>query len=292
MGTVFGIVVDAIDVGPRIRRIVLNVPDLADLPLPGGGDDALGIYFPEPGQSSPPAMQCRDGVWDYFDVDKTPEGRNYSVRYVDPDTRLITCDFVLHERGVASDWARRTEVGQQVVLSHARGWYRPESTTRWQLLIADLAGLPALARILDDLPAAAVATVLVEVSEPADLDYLPARHGISVVSTVGTGNGHAPSRLAEMVRALRHPDGRGYCWFAGEAQATREVRKHLRNDHGWVTDQYDIVGYWRFDSETWDLKYEAVSDEVEAVYARALADGKGDKLASEEYDRALERVGL
>jgi hypothetical protein len=52
------------------------------------------------------------------------------------------------------------------------------------------------------------------------------------------------------------------------------------------------VGYWRFDSETWDRKYEEVSDEMEAVYARALADGKDEKIASEEFDLALECAGL
>jgi hypothetical protein len=102
----------------------------------------------------------------------------------------------------------------------------------------------------------------------------------------------APSRLTELVRDHAHSDGRGYCWFAGEAQATREVRKHLRGDHGWGAEQYDIVGYWRFDSETWDRKFEAVSDEMVAVYERALADGKGDKVASEEFDLALESIGL
>ena len=35
-----------------------------------------------------------------------------------------------------------------------------------------------------------------------------------------------------------------------------------------------------------------VEDDVLAVYERALADGKGDKVASEEFDDALERIGL
>jgi NADPH-dependent ferric siderophore reductase len=252
-----------------MRRVVFDVPTLAELNLPGAGDEALGIYFPD-----------------------EPEGRNYSVRHRGPAENQITCDFVLHQRGVASDWARRATVGDQVVLDHARSWYRPGPTTRWQLLIADLSGLPALARILDELPAGTVATVIVEVADAADLEYLPARPGLSVVTTIGTGNGHAPSALTDLVRAHAHADGRGYCWFAGEAQATREVRKHLRTDHGWVADQYDIVGYWRFDSETWDRKFEAVSEEMVAVYERALADGKGDKLAAEEFDLALESVGL
>jgi NADPH-dependent ferric siderophore reductase len=292
MGNVYGTVSTVVDVGPRIRRIVFDVPELADLRLPGRGDDAVGIYFPVPGSSRPPAMECRDGVWDFFGASDTPEGRNYSVRRIDPDDGRITCDFVLHQRGAASDWARRVRIGEQVLLAHGRGWYRPEPTAHWQLLIADLSGLPALARILEELPDGTPASVIVEVAEQGDLSYLSERHDVSVAATVGTGNGYAPSRLAEMARAYQHPDGRGYCWFAGEAQATREVRKHLRGQHGWVADQYDIVGYWRFDSETWDRKYEKVSDEVEAVYARALADGKDEKIASEEYDLALERVGL
>lgn len=104
MGNVYGTVSTVADVGPRIRRIVFDVPELANLRLPGRGDDAVGIYFPAPGSSRPPAMQCRDGVWDFFDAADTPEGRNYSVRRIDPDDWRVTCDFVLHQRGVASDW--------------------------------------------------------------------------------------------------------------------------------------------------------------------------------------------
>ncbi|MET0703852.1 MAG: siderophore-interacting protein [Mycobacterium sp.] len=270
MGTVYGSVAAIADLGPRMRRVVFDVPDLAELNLPGAGDEALGMYF---------------GT----DED---EGRNYTVRSRGPGAHQITCDFVLHQRGLASDWARQAKRDATVVLDHARSWYRPEPTTDWQLLIADLSGLPALARIMDELPAGTEATVIVEVAERDDLDYLPTRPDLAMVTSVGTGNGHAPSRLPELTRAHRFTTGRGYCWFAGEATATREVRKYLRGQHDWVADQYDIVGYWRFDSETWDRKYEAVSDEVEAVYERALAEGKGDKLAAEEYDIALERVGL
>ena len=106
MGTVFGAVVAISDPAPRIRRLVFDVPSLPDLGLPGDGDDAVGIYFPEPGETAPPAMECRDGVWAYFDLDTAPHGRNYSIRTAGPGTRQITVDIVLHERGVASDFAR------------------------------------------------------------------------------------------------------------------------------------------------------------------------------------------
>ena len=99
---------------------------------------------------------------------------------------------------------------------------------------------------------------------------------MAVIASIGTGNGSAPSRLAQLVREFTQPAGRGYCWFAGEAAESRAVRKYFRG-RGWATDQFDITGYWRFDSETWDAKFAAVQNDVLAVYERALAEGKGDK---------------
>ena len=158
------------------------VADVARLDLPGGADEAIGIYLPGEGTGA-------------------PERRNYSVRLRGPDPAQVTCDVVLHERGAFSDWARRVKAGDRVALDHARSWYRPEPTTHWQLLVADLSGLPALPRILDELPGTAAAAVIVEGADEADLRYLPG-------------------------------------------------------------------------------------------YEKALADGKGDKVAAEEFDRALESVGL
>ncbi len=292
MGTVFGAVVAITDLTPRLRRVVFDVPGLADLGLPDAGDDAVGIYFPTGGQKCPPAMEQRDGVWASFDADTAPPGRNYTVRLRGPGPRQITVDFVVHERGVASDWVRSVERGDQVVLAHARSWYRPPADTDWQLLVADLSGLPALARILDELPADTHATAIVEVGDDSDLAYLPRREGVELVTSVGTGNGYAESALTALVGDFVHPEGRGYCWFAGEALPSRQIRKNLRSTYGFTPAQFDIIGYWRFDSETWDRKFESMSDELVAVYERALADGKGDKVASEEFDLALERAGL
>jgi hypothetical protein len=97
--------------------------------------------------------------------------------------------------------------------------------------------------------------------------------------------------LAELVAQQSLPPGRGYCWFAGEATESRAVRKHFRA-LGWAGEQFDVVGYWRHDSEAWDRRFAEVADEVVGVYEQALADGKGDKIASEEFDEALEWVGL
>lgn len=292
MGFSFARVVEISELNPRLCRIVFTVPGLADLNLPVEGDTAVGMYFPGPGEHKAPAMENRDGVWGYYDIDPIPEGRNYSVRYVDRATALMTVDFVVHEHGVATLWAQRAEIGDEVAMSHARSWYKPETSTEWQLLVADLAGLPALARIMEELPPQTPATVIVEVCDEDDLDYLPRRDDIELVVKVGSGNGYGESALADAVEEFAHAEGRGYCWFAAEAKASRAVRKHLRKQYGWKADQCDIIGYWRFDGEAWARKFEEVGAELFTVYSSALAEGKSEKIASEEFDDALERAGL
>ena len=262
-------VVDTIALSSRLQRIVLQVDDPAALDIRRAADSAVGMYFP--------SADAEDG------------GRNYSVRHHDGDR--ITLDFVLHSHGPGTTWASTTSPGDRVGLDHARSWYQPEPTTQWQLLVSDLSGLPATARIVEELPPDAAATLIIEVAAAEDLDYLPAHQGLTVIPSIGTGNGDGPSTLAEKVRDLTMPDGLGYCWFAGEAAESRAVRKYLRG-LGWTIDQYDITGYWRADSETWDTRFSEVQDEVLSVYERALTAGKSDKVALEEFDEACERIGL
>jgi NADPH-dependent ferric siderophore reductase len=260
-------VVETVQVSPRLRRISLRIDDPEALAVPAGGDCAVGVYF---------------------DPATPGEGRTYSVRRHDGDR--IDLDILLHTGGRASTWAQTATEGDRVGLDHARAWYRPPAGIRWQLLVTDLAGLPATARIVEESSPAVATTVIVEAADHHDLDYLPARPGVTVIPSLGTGNGVAPGRLADLVRHA-DPPADGYCWFAGEAAASREVRTYLRG-RGWTIDQYDITGYWRIDSESWDARFARAGDAAVAVYQRAIAADRGEKVAAEEFDDALASLGL
>jgi NADPH-dependent ferric siderophore reductase len=104
---------------------------------------------------------------------------------------------------------------------------------------------PRLRRIslrIEGMQAAVATTVIVEAADHHDLDYLLVHPGITVIPSLGTGNGVTPSRLPDLVRQAELP-AHGYCWFGGEAAASREVGKYVRA-RGWTIDQYDITGYW------------------------------------------------
>ncbi|MGU3431917.1 siderophore-interacting protein [Actinomycetes bacterium M1A6_2h] len=283
-------VVSSERVSPSFVRIRFGGNDLRDYVPHGSPDESVAIYFPSPGDDRPPAMQNVDGVWWFHETDK-PEGRNYTVRRIEPDGTLVV-DFVVHDGGVAASWALSAAPGDTVLFAMPRGWYRVPNNTEWQLLMADLAGLPALARIVEELPKGARAHVIAEVFDKGDVLEFDTAGAVTVDWRVGTGNGHGPGALVGALREWSFPEGDGYVWFAGEAADSRTVRKFVRRERGIGADRSEIIGYWRVRAEQWLAEYEKVESVVASAYTSALAQGRSEKEAAEAYDEMLENVGL
>jgi NADPH-dependent ferric siderophore reductase len=255
-------------------------------------DQRVWIAFPVPGHAQPPTPQLVEGCGRYPDAVRA-EVRNYTVRAWHPAACELVVDFALHAHGLASDWARASAPGTVVYLHADVGWYRPPADTRWWLLSADMAGLPALGHIVEHLPPNAYCHAIVEVSTAADLQQWdsPATE-FSVQYLIGSGNETAANQLAAAVRAFPPPKGPGYVWSATEAGIARAIRKHVRGSWGMDASRFDITGYWRADQEAWLVRYRQVQTQIEAVWQTALAEGKSDDEAEELYEHALEQAGL
>lgn len=282
------VVVRTEELTPSLRRIVLGGPGLADFASTGVGDEYLRVLFPAPGETEPVLPAVVDGVLDYASIDLGLL-RTYTVRRHDVAAGEVTIDFVVHEGGVASTWARGAEPGDVVGLNAPTGMYDPPEGLGWQILVADCAGLPALARILENTPGAVRSRVVVEV--PSD-DHRIDLPGAAEVTWVVGGNGHGPSRLEEVVRSLPTPGADGYVWVAGESRALRGVRKHLRRELGLPASAYKTVGYWIEDGEAWTARYAALDDDTRrSLEALWQTDRPEDEIEA-EYDERLTSLGL
>lgn len=269
---VTGSVVESAPLGRHLQRVVIHAPELTRLQLPRIGDAALGIYFASPD-------------------DPAPTARTYTVREHHPSTDRITVDVVLHGDAAGTRWATGAAPGDGVELAHAKSWFRPPPHADRHVLVADLAGLPAIARLMES-RAHGDTTAIVEVLDDDDLDYLPKRPALRLVASTGTGNGVTDSVLPQLVAHHCSSSGLGYCWFAGEASEARAVRKFLRHEQGWTTEQLDAAGYWRRDSDQWSDRFAPHGPTMYSNYEKAIAQGKSEKVALEEFDDALERLGL
>ena len=255
---------------PNMIRLVFGGPQLAAYASSGRADERLVIEFPASG-----------GVL-----------RSYTVRRWDASRAELTVDVVAHDGGVASSWAEAARPGDQVYLSDARGWYVPPPGSSWQLLVADMTGLPALGRIVEELHPGVRAHVIVEVMDVEDIQELASPAEVSYDWRIGRGNGMAPSVLPDLMQEFEPPAGPGYLWFAAEAEAARAVRRHVRRVWEWPHAQFTILGYWRHRQEEWRARYDRHGADLMQVYTKAIADGRTSQDALELYDDALARVGL
>jgi NADPH-dependent ferric siderophore reductase len=201
------------------------------------------------------------------------QSRYYTVRWWAPGELVL--DVVVHEVGLVTEWVARDCVGDQVVVTAAKGSFAPPPDPAWLLLVGDLTAMPAMARIAEavtDVPTRIWAEV------PDDLPgYLPA--GTDVTWLVPPSEG--VSRLAEVVEGLDWPAGEGYFWMAGESAQMRAIRKHLMRERRLPSSAYDVMGYWRGVRE----RHPRAVDPG-PIWRAGKAQGKTDDEIWADYDRA------
>lgn len=253
------------EVSPRMLRLTFSVPGCQPVKRP---DDWLMLFFGEPGDHS--------------------QRRNYTVRAVRPDAEELDIDFALHEGGLAATWAREAEPGADLVWCEAEGSYEPPADTQWQLIVGDLPALPAIGRMVEELPAGAQAIVIAEVDDEADKQEWETAADVDVRWLLG----HRRSCLNDVVRTFPEPDAPGYIWMAGETKVVRDARRYLRHERGVDRSRWALTGYWMARSEEWLERYKPHAAELNALWERGEAEGRDEEEIMDEYEAALERVGL
>lgn len=231
----------------------------------------------------------------YPDGAVEPESRVYTVsdhRIVDGVVQL-DIDIALHEVGIGSDWARTCEPGDQVGLTEAHGLYAAPADVPWQLLVCDITGVPALARILRGLNPEQKVDVHVVLTDHGDEIALPSPADVNLTWQVVQDERHISEALSDVVLGWDLPDEGRYVWLAGEARASRVVRKHLRRTLGWPQAAFYTCGYWQLDAEKWNARYEQVAEQLQPEFQEVAKLAETDEgLYLDKIDEIYERVGL
>lgn len=151
---------------PAFVRVTLESPAFADLGNEGS-DTRFKMIFPTPTGELPPLPATPEEWYASWtgapDASRSPM-RTYTVRDVveDGDATLLVVDLVVHEhgpQGPACRWALAARPGDEIqVIAPHRGSHEYGGTEfapgehRELLLAADETALPALTRVLADLP--------------------------------------------------------------------------------------------------------------------------------------------
>jgi NADPH-dependent ferric siderophore reductase len=192
----------------------------------------------------------------------------------------IVVDVVVHDHGLVTQWVGTDCVGDEVGVSVPKGSFTMPDDACWLVLVADLTGLPAVARIhewvAEHRPGLSV-TSYVEGPVGTAGGYPDLPTGVHWLTPPSEGD----SVLAEVVRGIAWPDGAGYFWMAGESAQMREIRRHLRHEVGFPSASYDVMGYW-----SGNRGRQARAVDPGPIYARGRREGRTDEEIWAEYDDA------
>lgn len=216
-------VVDAYDIGPRMRRVTLT-------------GEGLGAFDYEPGQALILCLPMPDGQ---------PGWRDYTIRSFDRATRRLAIDFLLHGPTPGPDWARRAEPGDVIGAHGPRGRITVRDGVDWHLFCGDETCIPAIQHMLETMPGEAPAFVFLEVESAGDEAPIQSKTELHVVWLHRKGARPEPGGLSlTRLRAFELPPGRGHAYVIGETGNVRAQRQHLIA-RGMRRERISAEGYWR-----------------------------------------------
>jgi NADPH-dependent ferric siderophore reductase len=169
--------------------------------------------------------------------------RTFTPRAFDADRLELTLDIVLHERGAATDWARRAEEGDEVAISGPGRSETLDPAARSFLLAGDESAIPAIGQLLESIDPTCPIDVHIEIASPDARVDLP-EHPLATIdwhdAVVGGSPGDAI--IAVITGLDRLPDA---VWVAGEAAAVQRLRTHLFDERGRSRTSVTARGYWK-----------------------------------------------
>ena len=238
---------------PGMVRVTLGGEELAGF-VNGGRDQRIKLLLPLDGQTEP-VLPEGDGdggwyrAWQRMPAAWRPVMRTYTVRAQRAELCEVDVDLALHDcatEGPASRWARAARGGDRLAVFGPTGpdaggvEFQLPADARWVLLAGDETALPAVAAILESLPAGLPARVYLRVPDPAERQPLPAIPAVADVRWL-----YGDERLVDAIAADELPSGTPYAWIAGEAGQVRALRRHLVDGRGFARGAVTFMGYWR-----------------------------------------------
>lgn len=238
------------DITPHMRRITLTGDDVGRFaPL-----EALHVNLIIPHPDGPADQWPRigsDGLISWPDAAFRPSRRKYTVRDVDIESGTIDIDFVLHDdAGPGSGFASRASAGDRIGMIGPGGGGLVKAD--WYLFAGDETALPAIARMLENLPEGAKGKAIIEVADADEIQPLVTKASIDVSWICRNHTILGPSRaLSPAVMDVKFPnDGsRIYVWAGCEYDDFRAIRTFLRKERGLKKEEHLVVSYWRRGTE-------------------------------------------
>lgn len=192
-----------------------------------------------------PVMNPETKTLEYTDSNAIPVIRTYTHRGIDLDKNEIWIDFVIHgEEGPASAWAMHSKPGDSLGVMMKRGKRELYAPAENYMLAGDATAIPVIGVILEDLPATAKGTAILEVYDENEIMEIPTKADIRIIWTYNS-NPQKGSEIATVLKAQPLPATARFAYIAAEFSTVKEIRNYLRKEQGWSREELYAYSYWK-----------------------------------------------
>ncbi|RRH92903.1 siderophore-interacting protein [Mesorhizobium tamadayense] len=230
---------------PHMQRVRFSGPDLGRF---AHGGLHVRLLLPPAGRQPVWPSMGADGMIVWPSGEDALTVRVYTIRALDVAGGWLDADFVLHPgtETPAAAFAQNARAGDVIGMIGPGGGGVPEAQNL--LLVGDDTALPAIGRILEEVPRSARAEALIEVDGPEDRIVLTEGENIEITWLYRHGReagcaGLLPAALRERDQQARPDDL--FVWAGCEFADFREIRRIVRKEWGLPRDRHLVTAYWR-----------------------------------------------
>ncbi|MEQ4660510.1 siderophore-interacting protein [Providencia rettgeri] len=249
------------DISPSIRSITFTGERLNTYPTDCEGGH-LKIFL-APDLISQPTLPILSKEGRSWPEDKPrPFVRTYTVRAIRPEVSEIDIEFAMHDgaTGPAYLFARDAKPGNWMGITNPGGPDPLLPARQHYFMAGDSSSLPAIAALLEKMPANAQGKVVLRLENPKDVRELKKPEQVEVIWVCGD-----ITKTAELISTFKSwdiPSSDCAFWIAGEDQIIRDLRRYIRREKGFGRDDIYAIPYWRYgyDEEGYHHERHAVMD--------------------------------
>jgi NADPH-dependent ferric siderophore reductase len=227
---------------PRLVRVTFVGPDLDGLSIEDPAA-SVRLLLPLDGALEPVTPMWNGNEFLLPDGSR-PLIRTFTPRRVDPATRELDVEIVMHGSGAASDWASTTEPGRVAAIAGPGRGYAVDRDAAAFILAGDETAIPAISQLLEVLPESADVQVRIEITDAFAEVELPEHPHAAVEWRVLPAGGPPGEALVAAMLEMEIPAG-ARVWAAGEAAAVQRIRTNLFKERGFPREQAVVRGYWK-----------------------------------------------
>lgn len=224
----------------RFRRLTLRGDDLGRF---AEGGLHVRLLLPAEGVRQRWPVTGDDGR-PWWPDGNPPPARVYTLRRIDVTAGEVKIDMLLHvghHDAPGAAFAERARPGDVIGMTGPGGGDLPEAAD--YLFFADETGLPAVARMLAEMPAGRRVHAFLEIEGPGDRQTLPSAAEADIV-WLHRGDGTLLEAAAATIAADDLPPG-VVVWGGMEHAARRSIYRRAIDTWGLSRDRLRLASYWR-----------------------------------------------